>query len=277
MGFQRSDRPSSPSSLPHRHPAPPPAGRPRARGLPHAGGAGKGDVHLPPGLGFAAAPAAAVPESARIALFAELPKGQLVATAPRRSGGADAMDVDSTGAGAPADAAWLRHGARSFRALAKRPDGVAMEATVEVTAEYPLRPPRFTVLSITRTGGAAPRAASPAPGAPLPGSENVARAIELEVNVYVHELVPPGAEAYLLSFQMKRLLGCLDIYAESEQAPPGRQAGVGSAAGGTGVLGGPAGSAAALAGRWFVREARGRDRRRPFAFDEGTRLFDQRR
>ena len=91
---------------------------------------------------------------------------------------------------------------------------------------------------------------------PLPYDNNL-KNMEIEVNAHYDELVDVTGDTdhLLLSAQIKRLQVCLDIYIETERSGELHDKG----------------------GKLCLRQVRGRDRRKPFVFDEELGLFDQRK
>eukprot|EP00039_Didymoeca_costata_P022840 m.5327 g.5327 ORF g.5327 m.5327 type:complete len:620 (+) comp3275_c0_seq1:2-1861(+) len=114
---------------------------------------------------------------------------------------------------------------------------VCLQAIITVSKYYPLEPPQF---GLSMKGG--DKSALDA---------NVV-AMEAEVNVYYEELIKSFPLDMLLSFQLRRLQMCLDIYCETENDIGGHQSGL---------------------GKMFIRGVRGRERLRPYLFDPQQCLF----
>lgn len=194
--------------------------------------------------------------------FAEAPCGVLGGEEGEEAGGPDEVQtrnadregratVRSTEGGV----AWERAGARYFdlalRAQAdtkkggggrkeKAPEGPELHVAVEITPEYPIRPPRFRLLSPSSL-------AASTLAAHAPFREAFAH-ILVEVNVHYEELLMGGSvRDWLFPHQVHKLLFCLEA--------SGAVGGSGSSGGGSERL------------RW------GKDRRRGYSFDTHCALL----
>jgi len=92
------------------------------------------------------------------------------------------------------DQEWGSVGGTYYTVTFKRKEGHDVTALVEVTPEYPIRPPRIHLLS---------------PGKTL---DLQMKTIQEEVNAYYDGIVPGGWEVrnWLLPHQLRRLVGCLE-------------------------------------------------------------------
>ncbi|CAN8270712.1 unnamed protein product [Cochlearia groenlandica] len=98
---------------------------------------------------------------------------------------------------------WVGYGAREFELVLsmKRDDGKLrkLEAKVQISAEYPLRPPLFSLsLNASMTDET--------------DHYNELRAMEAEVNLNMLKMIPSEEENYLLSHQIKCLEMLFDYY-----------------------------------------------------------------
>eukprot|EP00299_Pterocystis_sp_00344_P018923 c9426_g1_i1.p1 GENE.c9426_g1_i1~~c9426_g1_i1.p1 ORF type:complete len:607 (+),score=158.86 c9426_g1_i1:39-1823(+) len=133
---------------------------------------------------------------------------------------------------------------RKFRAVFVHNDvgTVEMEALIEISVEYPLRAPLFTI-KFTQHPDKDPL-----------HHVNHLNAIMREVNSQVTSFTPEREENMTLSFQMRHLQMLLDIYVKTEMKSDGE---VGS--------------------RLSIRNSYGRDRQKPFVFNRQTRMFEERK
>jgi len=139
-----------------------------------------------------------------------------------------------------------------------------LRACVTLTPDYPVQPPRVQLAFVAHP--------QPKPHAAVPGikldpvaeklaiegepTNNNLEAIEKEINVHFDDLLVTTGEAgayNLLSLQLRRLQMCFDIYVATELDE--RKKG----------------------GRICFKPERGRARKKPFEYNSGTGLFDQRR
>ena len=105
--------------------------------------------------------------------------------------------ADATAAGA-----WERAGARAFAVTVRKRSVGDIQLLVEVSPEYPLRPPRFR-LSAAQTAG-------------KKSFSNAYASVLLEVNAHYDDVLAPGGGAgpardWLLPHQLKKLLFCLNV------------------------------------------------------------------
>ncbi|KNC50432.1 cold-induced protein [Thecamonas trahens ATCC 50062] len=120
-------------------------------------------------------------------------------------------------------------------------DGATLTATVAITNEYPARPPLFHLeLSNSEQAGLS--------------TDNNVGVMAAEVNVYHSELPLPN-DNEVLSYQLRKLALCFDVYQECKAASS---------------------SSALLSSKLALRTVRGRNREMPFSFDAAVGLFTQR-
>lgn len=131
---------------------------------------------------------------------------------------------------------------RKFRAVLAHPDAnVELEASIELSPEYPLRAPLFTLKFLMH------------PDKDLDHHINHLHNMAREVNCQVLAFTPPRDENMTLAYQIRQLQMLLDIYVKTEL----REGDVGS--------------------RLSIRSAFGRDRQKPFVFNRSSRMFEDRR
>lgn len=120
-----------------------------------------------------------------------------------------------------------------YRAMFKHED-IELQAIVKLSMVYPCVPPHFQ-LSLTKPQH--------------DGEAANLRAMEAEVNVHFEELMSKGVSAeLLLTHQLRRLQMCFNVYCEAV---------------------GPGGADSHL----YERGIRGKDRLRPYCFDQDTQKF----
>ncbi|KAL2608415.1 hypothetical protein R1flu_026988 [Riccia fluitans] len=176
---------------------------------------------------------------------------------------------------------WESHGAHRYRAVLRRENGpggkrLEMEAQVEVTLEYPLRPPHF-ILRILPAGSKNVSALPPPRGlldvtetliigeAEVDDWFNELRAMEAEVNIHLPTILPKAETNYTLAHQVALLSMLFDRLVHNEISMPGGQ-GPSSTVGFSDRRSGMAGS----------RTVRGRDRRKAIAWNPEQGVFEHR-
>ena len=138
-----------------------------------------------------------------------------------------------------ADAARPAQAPRTFRATLRH-DAAEISFDVEVSPIYPLVPPKIAIDRGSLAGAAA-------------GMGSNIRAIEAEVNLHYAELCAAPVDGdHLLAHQVRRVQMCFEVYLETED---------------------DAGKPAKGVGKIFARGIKGRDRLRPFKYDEELGLF----
>ncbi|KAF8107749.1 hypothetical protein N665_0117s0021 [Sinapis alba] len=148
-----------------------------------------------------------------------------------------------------ADNSWVNYGAREFALVFSRKtdDGKLwkLEATVQVSMEYPLRPPFFSLSLHTSSGNDNGKSES--------DHYNELRAMEAEVNLHMLKIVPSDQEAYLLSHQIRCLAMLFDYYMDDPSL---------GSKGGTSTNVVDVGLCKPVDGKLLVRSFRGRDHRK---------------
>ncbi|BBN18525.1 THO complex subunit 5 [Marchantia polymorpha subsp. ruderalis] len=177
---------------------------------------------------------------------------------------------------------WESHGAHRYRAVLRRdnvPGGkrLELEAQVEVTLEYPLRPPHF-LLRILPPGNkelsalpAPPRGVLDVTESMVIGEANVdnwfneLRAIEAEINIHLPGILSRSEVNYILAHQVALLSMLFDRHVDNE----------------TSLLGGQGPSSTSsfadrTTGQVGSRTVRGRDRRKAIAWNQEQGIFEHR-
>lgn len=91
-----------------------------------------------------------------------------------------------------------RYGCKYYEASFKN-DKVKLNSFVEISPEYPVRPPRFLFQARTPTTSGTAE------------FNTLLKDAEIEVNAYYKELIPNGSEDWLLSHQLRKVQLCMDI------------------------------------------------------------------
>jgi hypothetical protein len=184
--------------------------------------------------------------------------GELVSSRQQQAGAAG-----GGGGGGGGEEAWERAGARYFEITLKKEGeggagggggrkdksaaagGPTVKVLVEVTPEYPIRPPRFRLFPSSSSSASS----SSSDLAKQPSFQDAFSHVLVEVNAHYEELLLEGGREggrdWLLSHQLQKLLFCLNTLGDLTEG---------------GVVGGGVGSAAGRL-RW------GKDRRRSYTFD----------
>ncbi|KAL3676328.1 hypothetical protein R1sor_026276 [Riccia sorocarpa] len=178
---------------------------------------------------------------------------------------------------------WESHGATRYRAVLRRENGhggkrLEVEALVEVTLEYPLRPPQFT-LRILSSGSKDASTLPPPPRGLLDVTETLIigeadvdhwfselRAIEAEVNIHLPAILPKEEIAFTLAHQVALLSMLFDRHVDNEVSMPGGQVPSSTVGSFSDRRSGKAGS----------RTVRGRDRRKAIAWNQEQGVFEHR-
>ncbi|KAL1206394.1 THO complex subunit 5B [Cardamine amara subsp. amara] len=155
------------------------------------------------------------------------------------------------------DNSWVDYGTREFALVfSRKTDGgklCKLEATVQISMEYPLRPPFFS-LSLH---------ASSASGNENRTNEsdhyNELRAMEAEVNLHMLKIVPSDQENYLLSHQIRCLAMLFDYYVD-DPSPDSKR--------GTATTVVDVGLCKPVDGKLLVRSFRGRDHRKMISWKD---------
>jgi hypothetical protein len=123
---------------------------------------------------------------------------------------------------------------------------VQLHATIRITPQYPVRPPRF---ALTLTG-------ADVDTEPLGEVQAMLQTFETEVNVHWDELVYDArSRLYVLALQLRRLQMMFDMYVQVQQSTD---------------------SKGAMIGKLFERGRRGRARAVPTVYRTDQRLFTHR-
>jgi hypothetical protein len=171
------------------------------------------------------------------------------------SASSDAMQVEEAGR----EEKWEKFRAEYYMATFSRGDE-RLQAVVEITPEYPIRPPQFRLRLLKLPqfefpanvrDKADPNALTAL--AALKGKTfNAAlRDLEAEVNAHVpYSSTSQEEQLYVLAAQLKTIQALFDVLVDTE------------------------GNAAEMRGKIALRNAKGRDRSRPFHFSPQLGLFD---
>ncbi|KAJ0262558.1 THO complex subunit 5B [Hirschfeldia incana] len=154
-----------------------------------------------------------------------------------------------------ADNSWVDYGAREFALVFSRKtdDGKLwkLEATVQISIEYPLRPPFFSLSLHTSSGNDN--------GTSESDHYNELRAMEAEVNLHMLKIVPSDQEDYLLSHQIRCLAMLFDYYMDDPSLGSKR---------GTSTNVVDVGLCKPVDGKLLVRSFRGRDHRKMISWKD---------
>ncbi|CAN7027420.1 unnamed protein product [Brassica rapa subsp. trilocularis] len=151
-----------------------------------------------------------------------------------------------------ADNSWVDYGAREFALVFSRKtdDGKLwkLEAMVQISMEYPLRPPFFSLSLHTSFGNDN--------GTSESDHYNELRAMEAEVNLHMLKIVPSDQENYLISHQIRCLAMLFDYYMDD----PSKR--------GTATSVVDVGLCKPVDGKLLVRSFRGRDHRKMISWKD---------
>ncbi|CAH8346905.1 unnamed protein product [Eruca vesicaria subsp. sativa] len=154
-----------------------------------------------------------------------------------------------------ADNSWVEYGAREFALVFSRKTDDKrlwkLEATVQISMEYPLRPPFFSLSLHTSSGNDN--------GTSESDHYNELRAMEAEVNLHMLKIVPSDQENYLLSHQIRCLAMLFDYYMDDPSLGSKR---------GTATSVVDVGLCKPVDGKLLVRSFRGRDHRKMISWKD---------
>ncbi|GKV10237.1 hypothetical protein SLEP1_g21632 [Rubroshorea leprosula] len=156
-----------------------------------------------------------------------------------------------------AEKSWADYGVREFcLVLTRKVDAnernVKLETQVQISMEYPLRPPLFKVNLYSSPGEISS-------GNESPDWHNEVHAIEAEVNLHMLKMVPPDQENYVLSNQVYCLAMLFDYLID--EASPSSEKSKGSSVIDVGLC-------KPVSGRLLSRSFRGRDRRKMLSWKD---------
>ncbi|KAL1198679.1 THO complex subunit 5B [Cardamine amara subsp. amara] len=155
------------------------------------------------------------------------------------------------------DNSWVDYGTREFALVfSRKTDGgklCKLEATVQISMEYPLRPPFFS-LSLHASS-----ASGNENGTNESDHYNELRAMEAEVNLHMLKIVPSDQENYLLSHQIRCLAMLFDYYVD-DPSPDSKR--------GTATTVVDVGLCKPVDGKLLVRSFRGRDHRKMISWKD---------
>jgi len=162
---------------------------------------------------------------------------------------------------------WKKYGCSFYKAVFKR-DKDELQAIIEISAEYPLRPPvfklsinsidnPFSISEYVRNKSALSVLATAEEKCKSPEiCNNTLKSIEREVNANIADLIKTN-ENMLLTLQLRKLQMCFDIEIELSRRTKAESL-----------------VTTQQQGKLAIRINKGRDRKRPFTFNQKLGVFD---